>query len=108
MEQGQPPVAWQPPAPPPPAARPFTWSDFFNFRYMVTPAVIKVIYILGVVLISVGSIGYISTGIFGGGGIVASLLFLVLGNIYWRVLMEVVMVLFGIHEGVRSIERKDR
>ena len=105
----QPTVAWQPPQPPPSSgpAR-FSWSDFFSFRYMITPVVIRVIYILGAVLISIGSVGYVTTGILGAGGLVAAILVLLLGNLYWRVLMELIMVLFGIHEGVRSMERKDR
>src|SRR5215217_1240523 len=95
------------PSPPPPNRR-FTWSDFFNFRYLVTPAVIKVVYLMGVVVIVVGSVGYVSPAILGGGDVGASLLFLVVGNLSWRVLMEVAMVLFGIHEAVRAIEQKPR
>ncbi|HXG25563.1 MAG TPA: DUF4282 domain-containing protein [Candidatus Binatia bacterium] len=107
----RPPVAWQAPAPVPSAdGRRFSWGDFFNFRYMVTPVVVKVVYIIGAGLITLAALGAIlgSTRFGLGSGLLGGLLILLLGNLYWRVVMEIVVVFFGIHEGIRNIERKDR
>lgn len=104
MEQGL-----MPPTGEPQQRRGFSWSDFFNFRYMVTPVVIRVVYIIGAALITLGGLAsMLSNGgsFFFGGGLISGLFFLLFGNIYWRVILEVVMVLFGIHDGIRSIERK--
>lgn len=105
MEQG----SITPPPPVQPSSGRFSWSDFFNFRYMVTPVVIRVVYIIGAALITLGGLAsMLSNGgsFFFGGGLISGLFFLVFGNLYWRVILEVVMVLFGIHDGIRSIEKK--
>ena len=97
---------------PPANGRPFAWGDFFAFRIMVTPILIRIVYAVGVVVISLGSILLPILGMTAQGGpiplvIVGALTFIV-GNLYWRVLMELLMVLFGIHGSVRAIEDRER
>jgi hypothetical protein len=105
----------------------FSWGDFFAFRMMVTPSLIRLVYVIGVVLITVGAValplfgtptmvcqgppdalvcesipGALVSGLLGG------ILLFIIGQLYWRVVMELLMVIFGIHESVRAIEARDR
>jgi hypothetical protein len=113
---------------PPPGGRPpFSWGDFFAFRVMVTPALIRIVYLIGVVLITLAAIFIplfgtaatqctttgdttvcqpISGALFG--GVLAGVLVFIIGQLYFRVVMELLMVIFGIHESVRAIEARDR
>jgi hypothetical protein len=96
-------------APPPPPRRPgFNWADFFAFRYMITPQIIRVVYVIGVVLVTLAALASVNSFGFGGGGILSALFLLVIGNLYLRVIMELLVVFFGMHESLRSIERQDR
>jgi hypothetical protein len=113
---------------PPPAAMPgarFSWGDYFAFRTMITPTLIRIIYLIGVVVITavaillvlgtptttcvIDSTGTSSCTSTGGGPIAAVLIGIVafiLGQLYWRVITELLFVIFGIHESVRTIERR--
>jgi hypothetical protein len=103
-QPNQPPVSWTPQAPPPPGA--FNFSDFVNFRYLITPGFITVIYIVGAILITIGALATAGSG--GSGGVLGGLFFLVLGNLWWRIVLEFVMVLFRINDSLGSIDRRGR
>ena len=109
MPTGQPPsvppVSWGP-APTTSSGR-FNWGDFFSFRYMVTPVLIRVIYVVGAVLVTLGAIAPLATAN-GAAGLVFAILVFLVGNLYWRVIMELFMVFFGMHESLRAIERQGR
>jgi hypothetical protein len=94
---------------------------------MVTPALIRVVYIIGVVLITLGAIfiplvgtattvcqgtpdAVVCQAIPGAlvGGILVGILVFILGQLWWRLVTELLMVIFGIHEAVRAIEARDR
>ena len=93
--------------------------EYFNFDFMVTPWLIKVLYVigqLGVLLWAVVtpfSMAFQRT--LGGGsrfdigrfliGFLASLAILVLGSLIWRIYCELVIVIFKIHENL--IAKKD-
>jgi hypothetical protein len=94
-----PPVAWAPSGPT--AGR---FMDFLNFRWLVTPAIIKVVYAVGAALISLAAI----LSAFGPNGFGTFLLILFVGNLMWRIYAELVMLFFGMHESLRSIERQGR
>ena len=117
-------------APAPPSAgggspRSSGWGDFFAFRVMVTPALIRVVYVIGVVVITAATIlipllgtattvcqseggGTLTCTSLGAGPLVYALLVaivvFIVAQVCWRVLLELLMVIFGIHESVRSIE----
>ena len=119
-------------APAPPSAgggapRGSGWGDFFAFRVMVTPALIRVVYVIGAVVITAAAIlipllgtattvcqgdagGALACTSLGAGPIVSALLqaivVFVVAQVCWRVLMELLIVIFGIHESVRSIEAR--
>jgi hypothetical protein len=92
--------------PPPRTTGGFDWSDFINFRYLITPGLVTVIYVLGAVFITLGAIGVLLAG--GTGGVIGGLLIFVFGNLYWRVILEFIIVLFRINEGIRSIDQRGR
>jgi hypothetical protein len=80
----------------------FRLADFLTFRYMITPPLITVIYIIGAVLVTIGSIAYINTSALGA---VFAWIFLML---YLRVILELIVVLFRINDGIQTIARRDR
>jgi hypothetical protein len=101
-----------PPAPPayaPPPPRPsngFDWSDFINFRYLITPGFVTIIYVIGAIFITLGALASLANG--GAGGVLVGILVFIFGNLYWRVILEFIIVLFRINEGIQSIDRRGR
>jgi hypothetical protein len=103
------------PSPPSPAAPGGTGGSdegFFarlfdtSFSTFVTPSIVKVLFILGVVVISIVSLFMLIGGLgtIDDGGLVIALiapLYWLLGVIWVRVLIEVVMVLFRIEANTR-------
>lgn len=94
-------------------------SDFLNFRKLITPTVVKVIYALGAVLITASllmtAIGLLVSGsarsligsysILGFFGIIVLIL---VSNLVWRLYCELIIVLFGIHESLQDIRNKKK
>ncbi len=83
----------------------FDISEFLSFRYLITPTIITIVYVIGAVLITLGSLAAMAAG---GGGLLSGLLLLIFGNLYWRVLLEFVVVLFRMNDSLGSIERRGR
>ena len=84
-------------------------GGFFNFRTMVSRTLIQIIYIFGVLGLSIYGIILIvnATKDHGDGGLVVTGLgFLLLGNLVWRIICEAWILLFNIHDVLVSIERK--
>lgn len=83
-------------------------KDFANFDNMLTPAIIKILFWLGVALSIVIGLGMIVQGItsnFGGGFTVfVGLLWLVLGPVATRIYCELLIVVFKIHENLVGIK----
>ncbi len=84
----------------------FNWGDFFSFRYMITPIIIRVIYIVAVVLITLSALLALLQG--GAGGILSGVLIFLFGNLFLRIYLELVMLFFGMNDALRSIERQRR
>lgn len=85
-------------------------SDYFAFRKMITPALIKALYVIGALSISVVGLitfftksGDKTLGI--NGGPLIGILLLVVGNLVWRVYCELVIIFFSIHERLVGIEK---
>jgi uncharacterized protein DUF4282 len=103
---GEPTVKWE--APPPPRTNGgFDISDFFSFRYLITPTFIRVIYVIGALLITLSAVAYLSVPSTGS-GLVQALLVVIVGNLWWRIVLELVMVLFRINDSLAAIERRGR
>lgn len=92
----------------------FSPADFFTFEKMVAPVVLKVVYYIGLL----GILGYLLVSLAGAfeildysastalGMIVLALFSAVFGALFWRILIEVYMVLFSIND--RLGEVRDR
>ena len=67
---------------------------------MITPLIIQIFFWIGVAVLIVGGLLTMATG---GGieGIVAGLISILLGPIFWRVYCEIIMILFRIEENTR-------
>ena len=96
-------MRWTPEAP---GAGGGTFSDFLAFRYLITPAFITVIYVIGAVLLTLGALATVVSG--APGAAVSGIVLLVFGNLWWRIVLEFVMVLFRINASLQSIERRGR
>ena len=77
-----------------------TMQDFISFRYMITPAFIQIIWLVGSVLIVLGGlISLIVTG-----DVVTIIVGLLVGLpiwlLLWRVYCELVILLFRIHDAI--------
>ncbi len=94
-------------------------SGYFSFQKLITPRFVKFIYVVGLMAVTAGGIGlaigaglglrsatlptrmgvyYIALGV----GVV------IVGNLVWRVLCEIWIVLFNIHNMLGSIESETR
>ncbi len=82
--------------------KPFNIANFISFRQLITPDLIRFGYLFGVLMISIASIYWaffnprqtVGSAIAYGGGI------LIVGNLVWRVLCELYIVMFSIHEAL--------
>jgi hypothetical protein len=88
----------------------FVWR-YFGFRKLVTPALIKLSHLIGVVAITIVSIfAIVSPDTFAAYGgdstrvMIMGMLVLVLGNLVWRMLCEGAILLFSLHEILVSLE----
>mgnify|MGYP005832614673 CR=1 FL=1 len=77
-------------------------KDFFGFRKMVSTAIVKLIYILGVIILTIGGIVFLFQG---EGKIPIGLVAIILGNLLWRIICEAWIVLFSIHDILGSVEK---
>ncbi|MBT9131461.1 MAG: hypothetical protein DDT42_01658 [candidate division WS2 bacterium] len=78
-------------------------KDFFGFRTMVSTSVIKFIYIMGMIALTISGIVMLFQGdeeriLIGVGTII-------FGNLFWRVICEGGILLFSIHEILITVER---
>jgi hypothetical protein len=115
---------------------PSSVGDFFAFRKMISPDLIRFAYVLGVIIITVyglaimfGQVGpparygygidHSFTGITYGLAYIEApagdyrsfffgLLIVVLGNLIWRVVCESWILFFSMHEVLRSVDRQLR
>lgn len=86
--------------------------DFLSFRTMITPGLIKVFYILGVIVLFVLPVAALTIvpkhapGTLAGSSLLGEvnwawgLLIILLGNIAWRIFCENLILLFSIHQAL--------
>ena len=87
-------------------------GGFLSFRKMITIPVIKVVYVIFAILITIAGIA----GIFVNNelpfsdnsalGIILGLISIIVANIVWRIICEVCVVFFRIHEELVFIRNK--
>jgi predicted RNA-binding Zn-ribbon protein involved in translation (DUF1610 family) len=90
-------------------------SGFFSFRQLITPSIIKFIYIIGMIIIIILGIVVMFTGMPGSSygyyrdagataaQIFVGILIIVVGNFLWRVLCENIIIIFNIHDILNEI-----
>jgi hypothetical protein len=81
------------------------WGEFLSFRKFVTPAVIQVVFWLGILANLGWSIWIMTTG---GINILVGFIAIFLGSLLVRVYCELIILLFRIYDSLRGIEGKDR
>lgn len=109
MNQQPPPLQPSAPTPPPAASTKGFFGRLFDlsFSEFVTPSIIKVIFIVGIVLAALMSLFvFVAFANQGGGAIVAGIVFAPLVFfvyvLFARVLSEVYLILFRIEENTRK------
>jgi hypothetical protein len=84
-------------------------ESFLTFRKMVTPAIIQIIFWIGIALCAISGIAGIIGGAIAekGGGVMvlSSLVWLVLGPIFIRVYCEIIILAFRIYDVLTEIKK---
>jgi hypothetical protein len=85
--------------------------QFFTFRSMVTPALIQMIYAVGLGAITLVSLLMMFGAVLPSAGltvnlngIIVGMLLLTLGNLIWRLVCEKIILSFRIHDALVAIE----
>lgn len=98
-------------APRTPSAPNSSGDGYFSFRKLVSPSIIKVVHVLGMIALFGAGITLILQAVQAEPGdkrLVLSLYgigAITLGNLAWRILCEQAILLFSIHEILASIEQ---
>lgn len=85
-----------------------TQKGFFSFQKMISATLIKILYVIGLIMLTISGIVLIIQGFSGdfllylgeGLGVI------IIGNLFWRMLCEGLIVIFSIHEAVVTITNK--
>ena len=75
--------------------------DYFSFKKMLSGLLIKLIHFIGFLSISIYGVYEIING-----SIIRGILIIVVGNIFWRITCEGLIVIFSIHDRLASIDSK--
>jgi hypothetical protein len=82
-------------------------ADFFAFRLMLTPLLVRILFIIGLPIIVIAAFCYCYEGYnpefdSGSGRFFAAVLLSAVALPLWRVVCETAIVLFSIHEEIRK------
>lgn len=86
-------------------------DGYLSFEKMISPTLIKVVYVLGMVGIIVAAIYMAFAGTKEADDtakllkVLSAILLAIVGNLLWRLVCEQVILLFSIHERLASIDR---
>jgi Domain of unknown function (DUF4282) len=81
-------------------------GDFFSFDRMITPAIIKVVFWIGLVLSVLGGLAFLLAG--SGGAKLLGLFYLILGPLFVRVYCELLIVIFKMNDTLSVIALNTR
>jgi hypothetical protein len=87
---------------------------YFSFRKMISPSLIKAIYVVGMIAIVLIAVYFVFNGKNATNDVatltkvVAALLLATAGELVWRIVCEQAIVLFSIHEMLASIDQSLR
>ena len=77
-------------------------NEYLDFRKMVSKSMVKFIYILGVVVLSISGLVMFFQGV---GAFFIGLTLIIFGNLLWRVFCEGWIIIFSIHDILGSIDK---
>ena len=82
-------------------------AEFFLFKMFITRPFIKIIYVIGAAAITLLALGSIFGLVmpFSSYAVIIGLLQLTLGNLSWRIMCEIWIVFFQMHDVVKSIDK---
>jgi hypothetical protein len=78
-----------------------SFGDFLNFKVMITPVVVLVLFWLGMMAIAVAAIG-----LFAQGKILAGIGAVFLGPFAWRIICEYMIIGFRMHDCLEQIAKE--
>jgi hypothetical protein len=83
----------------------------FTFEKFITPSIVKIVYIVVIVMAALMWLGFIFGGLANGiGGFLAGLIFgglaAVLMVLFYRIFLELTMILFRIHDNTNTMANK--
>jgi len=82
-------------------------GGFCSFQKMISCTLIKILYVIGMIVITIGGIVMIVQGsdMYRGGEafVMGGLALIIFGNILWRIICEGWIVMFSLHETTVSI-----
>ena len=90
-------------------------SEYISFKKFITPTFIMIIYVLGALVITIGSfllmlvdfnVAGQGVSLGGGVGIIIGIIMLIFGNLAWRILCEYWVVQFRIYEEIAALNRR--
>lgn len=70
-----------------------TLGGFFSFQFMISLKLIQIIYVIGAICITVGSVVFMS-----GRFLWMGILGIIVGNLIWRLVCEITIIFFRINE----------
>jgi hypothetical protein len=76
------------------------FSDFLNFRYMIAPRLITILWMALVIVITIGALVALNTSP------LAAVVGWALVMLWVRVVFEVMIVLFRINDGIQTMARR--
>jgi len=86
-------------------------DGYFSFQKMISPTLVRVAYVIGMVAIVIAAIYIGFTGSKEADDtakalkVLSAILLATVGNLFWRVVCEQAILLFSIHERLASIDR---
>ena len=83
------------------------FSDFLSFKLLISTTWIKTVYVIGAILITIGSLMTLVTlgRVDGGLALFTALIYFVALNVAWRVACEFLILFFSMHEQLVTIAR---
>lgn len=78
-------------------------AAFFKFKVLISSSLIKITYFIGMLMITIA--GYKAT-VNGNSNSLIGPAILLFGNLLWRILCEISIIFFRIHDSLASIEKK--
>ena len=102
-------------------ARKRTFGNYFSFKYMITPDIIKIIHVIGLIILNLALLGGLVVGIIFlfaqdldlegymialviVGAVIGAILAFFIVNIEWRIICETMILFFSMHEMLSTVE----